>query len=110
MWRPRVRSAQTLDRESPHGVPGAYVGYARYRPRHPSNIPPALHRAIGQLVEVGCAGIAASNERFAGQRLFLEWRRDELFDGYLIPQQDLEFLPARSARTVKPVHLQHSEE
>jgi hypothetical protein len=53
-----------------------------------------LHRAIGQVVEVGCAGIAAADDRFAGQVLYLEWRRDTLLDGYVIPEQDLEFLSA----------------
>jgi hypothetical protein len=63
------------------------------------------------MVEVGCAGIAPAHDRFAGQQLYLEWRRDDLFDGYLIPEQDLEFLPARAARMVKPVAWQqHSGE
>jgi hypothetical protein len=62
------------------------------------------------LVEVGCAGVAPANDRFAGQRLYLEWRRDELFDGYLIPEQDLEFLPARTAQPITPVALRHSAE
>ena len=29
---------------------------------------------------------------FAGQALFLEWRSDEVFGGFFIPEQDLEFL------------------
>ena len=75
-------------------LPGAYAGRARYRPRHPSNIPEGLRVAIGQVVEFGCAGVAPIGERFAGQPLYMEWRRDDLFGGYLIPEQDLEFLPA----------------
>jgi hypothetical protein len=82
-------------------VPGAYAGRARYCPRHPSHIPIALHRAIGQLLEVGCAGVALANEKFAGQALYLEWRRDDFFQGYLIPEQDLEFLPAPRASDEK---------
>ena len=38
------------------------------------------------------SGIAPSGEMFAGQALYLEWRSDDVLDGYLIPEQDLEFL------------------
>jgi hypothetical protein len=53
---------------------------------------PTLTRAIGQVIEVGYAGIAPQGEMFAGQALYLEWRSDDLLDGHLIPEQDLEFL------------------
>jgi hypothetical protein len=101
-WRPLGASTRTADRDLPHHLPGTYVGYARYRPRHPSNIPPALHRAIGQSVEVGSAGVAPAHDRFAGQPLYLEWRRDDVFGGYLIPEQDLEFLPPGTRPAFSP--------
>jgi hypothetical protein len=43
-------------------------------------------------VEVGFAGIAPAGDPFAGQKLYLEWCRDAVLDGYLVPEQDLEFL------------------
>lgn len=97
-----MQSTRTADTESLRYVPGAYAGHARYRPRDPSSVPAALHRTIGQLVEVGCVGVAPANDRFAGQPLYLEWRRDDLLGGYLIPEQDLEFVPAPTARPVAP--------
>jgi len=91
-------------------VTGAYAGRVRYCPRHPSHIPVALRPAIGQQLEVGCAGVASADEKFAGQALYLEWRRDDLFQGYLIPEQDLEFLPATTAYSIAAVALTHSDE
>jgi hypothetical protein len=86
---PRANSAPASG--VPRRVPGAYVGHVRYRPRHPSRIPDLLYPAIGQVVEVACAGVAPSDDKFAGQALYMEWRRDDVFGGYLIPEQDLEF-------------------
>jgi hypothetical protein len=71
---------------------GAYAGRARFRPNARAALPPALERAIGQVVEVGFAGFAPKGEMFAGQPLYLEWRSDDVLDGFLIPEQDLEFL------------------
>jgi len=71
---------------------GAYAGRARFRRTGRGALTPSLERAIGQIVEVGYAGIAPRGEMFAGQALYLEWRSDEVLDGYLIPEQDLEFL------------------
>ena len=109
-FRPRASHARSADSQSLQYLPGAYAGRARYRPRHPSNIPPELQRAIGQLVEFGCAGVAPAGDRFAGQPLFMEWRRDDLFDGYLIPEQDLEFLPAPTACAIQLAALRRSED
>jgi hypothetical protein len=53
---------------------------------------PTLERAIGKIIEVGFAGLAPKGEMFAGQALYLEWRSDDILDGFLIPEQDLEFL------------------
>jgi hypothetical protein len=71
---------------------GAFAGRARFRPSRHAAVTPTLTRAIGQVIEVGFAGIAASGEMFAGQALYLEWRSDRVLDGFLIPEQDLEFL------------------
>ncbi len=71
---------------------GAYAGRARFRPTARAALTPALERAVGRIVEIGYAGIAPPGEMFAGQALYLEWRSDDVLDGYLIPEQDLEFL------------------
>jgi hypothetical protein len=59
---------------------------------------PALTRAIGQVMEVGFAGFASKSDVFAGQAMYLEWRSDDILDGYLIPEQDLEFLECSGVR------------
>jgi hypothetical protein len=41
---------------------------------------------------VAFAGVISLGEPLAGQALLLEWRRDEVFGGVFIPEQDLEFL------------------
>ena len=71
---------------------GSYAGRARFRPSERAVLTPALQRAVGQVVEVGFAGIAEQDGPFAGEALYLEWRRDEILDGFLIPEKDLEFL------------------
>jgi len=72
--------------------PGEYAGRARFSPLYPDLLPEPLRKAVGEVVEVGFAGVAAPDESFAGQDLYLEWRRDDLFDGFHIPARDLEFL------------------
>jgi hypothetical protein len=94
-WRPRHEVPRRPSKpESPSSfLPvGAYAGRARFRPTARASLTPALESAIGRIVEVGYAGIAPPGEMFAGQALYLEWRSDEVLDGYLIPEQDLEFL------------------
>ena len=76
-------------------VPGAYAGRARFRPRYPDRIPPSLQPVIGRVVEVGHAGVAPVGDKFAGQALFLEWRSDAQFCGFLIPEEDLQFVQER---------------
>ena len=93
----RARAETPLARPHPPGgpvvrVPGAYAGRARFRPRHEETLPEVLRHAIGRVVEVGFAGVASISDPFAGQQLFLEWCRDDVFDGFIIPEQDLEFL------------------
>ena len=74
-------------------VAGAYAGRARIQPRHGARlIPDALSRATGRVTEFGFAGIAGPDSPFAGQALYLEWRTDAMLDGFLIPEQDLQFL------------------
>jgi len=93
-WRPRREPKRPSNPNSPSSflTVGAYAGRARFRPRALAALTPTLERAIGQIVEVGYAGIAPPDEMFAGQALYLEWRSDDVLDGYLIPEQDLEFL------------------
>ena len=74
-------------------IPGAYAGRARFHPREVSKLPEVLGCAAGTVVELAFAGVAAAGEPFAGQALYLEWRTDTLLHGFLIPEQDLEFLP-----------------
>jgi hypothetical protein len=96
-WRPRNRPAPT--RESlnfPLLAPGAYAGRARFRPKHVDRLPEPLRAAVGRVVEVAFAGMESATGPFAGQALFLEWRSDEVFGGFFIPEQDLEFLKERS--------------
>ena len=94
-WRPRQeRPKRPSNPNSPSSflTVGAYAGRARFCPTARAALTPSLERAIGQIVEVGYAGIAPPGEMFAGQALYLEWRSDDVLDGYLIPEQDLEFL------------------
>jgi hypothetical protein len=94
-WRPRgERPKRNSNSNSPSSflTVGAYAGRAIFRPSARAALTPALARAVGQVVEVGFAGIAPKGELFAGQALYLEWRSDDVLDGFLIPEQDLEFL------------------
>jgi hypothetical protein len=52
-------------------------------------------------VEVGFAGFAPANDAFAGQKLYLEWCTDDIFGGFLIPEQDLEFLKQAPASVLR---------
>jgi hypothetical protein len=72
--------------------PGTYAGRARFRPRDVRKLPDALKGAVGRVVEIGFAGMAGADHPFTGQALYLEWCRDDALDGFLIPEQDLEFL------------------
>jgi hypothetical protein len=55
-------------------------------------MPVELRPFVGHVVELGYAGVAAAGEVHAGQNLYLEWNRDRLLSGFLIPEQDVEFL------------------
>ena len=85
-----------VDPVSRHRQPGAYAGRARFRPRHRQQLPDVLTRAVGRVIELGFAGVATLEQPFGGQSLYLEWRSDDVLDGFLIPEQDLEFLSESS--------------
>jgi hypothetical protein len=92
-WRPRTQPPPSRDHLSfPLLAPGAYAGRARFRPKHVDRLPDPLRAAVGRVVEVAFAGMESTAGPFAGQALFLEWRSDEVFGGFFIPEQDLEFL------------------
>jgi len=84
-WRSKVRPAR---------LAGQYAGRARFQPRHVELVPEELEPAIGQVVELGFAGVAPAEDIYAGQNLYLEWRRDTLLRGFVIPEQDLQFVEA----------------
>jgi len=73
-------------------IAGAYAGRARFRPKDERTLPDVLTRAAGRVVEFGFAGIAGPESPFAGQAMYLEWLTDATLQGFLIPEQDLEFL------------------
>ena len=75
-------------------VAGAYAGRARFRPHDYRILPEVLSRAAGRVLEFGFAGIAGPESPFAGQAMYLEWLTDTTLDGFLVPEQDLEFLTA----------------
>jgi hypothetical protein len=95
-WRPRqevpIRHAKKSPSPSSFLSVGAYAGKARFVPSGRAALTPTLERAIGKIIDVGFAGIAAKGEMFEGQALYLEWRSDDILDGFLIPERDLEFL------------------
>ncbi len=94
----------------PVSLRGTYAGVARFTPRYPDRIPLFLRSVVGQLVDVGHAGIAPAGDAFAGQPLYLEWRRDDLFDGFLIPEQDLVFVKrSLGATTGKAERVKHDD-
>jgi hypothetical protein len=72
--------------------PGSYAGRARFQPLYPELLPTILQQAIGKIVEVGFARVASDDDAFPGQELYLEWCRDDVFDGFEIPARDLDFL------------------
>ena len=88
-WRPSTRRIVATAR-----VAGAYAGRARFRPRDQRLLPDVLTRAAGRVVEFAFAEIAGPESPFAGQAMYLEWLTDATLNGFLIPEQDLEFLRA----------------
>src|SRR5256885_10365032 len=95
LWHPVYpRVLQTT--RVPRRTPGAYAGRARFLPRNPRRLPDGLRSVIGRVIEFGFAATADADHPFAGQSLYLEWRTDNALDGFLIPEQDLEFLSESS--------------
>lgn len=92
-WRPRKPSPRNNRLSAaPFRIAGAYAGRARFKPHNFDRLPDELQNAIGRIAEFGFAGIAPNGEPFAGQELYLEWCSDEIFGGFAIPEQDLQFL------------------
>jgi hypothetical protein len=89
-WRPVSQTIPTGT--AAFRVPGAYAGRARFQPRATRMLPEVLKSVAGRVIEFGFAGVGAADGPFAGQAMYLEWRTDATLDGYLIPEQDLEFL------------------
>lgn len=92
-WRPR--RTQTLT-ERPVDVRfpaiGEFAGRARYMPGEPEALPQPLRSAVGHVMEVEFAGIAPPGT-FTGQSLYRECSGQDLLNGVLIPEQDLDFIP-----------------
>ena len=71
--------------------PGEYAGRAVYRPHHKRDLKDGLFQAIGCIVELQFAGVARSEEDFAGQNLYQE-RGGELLMHSWVPEEDLQFI------------------
>ena len=71
--------------------PGEYAGWAVFRPHHTRDLKDGLFQAIGCIVELEFAGVARSEEDFAGQNLYQE-RGGELLQHSWVPEEDLEFI------------------
>jgi hypothetical protein len=79
-------------------IAGQYAGRARFQPRYVELVPDELEPAIGQIVELGFAGVATGEDIYAGQSLYLEWCQDTLLRGFVIPEQDLQFVSGSSSK------------
>jgi len=81
--------------------PGEYAGRAVFRPRHTRDLKDGLFQAIGCTVELEFAGVASSEEHFAGQNLYQE-RRGELLMHPWVAEEDLEFVDEPPLGSTKP--------
>jgi hypothetical protein len=101
-WRPRQPAQRPT--EEAHSIPfsvpaigfpaiGEFAGRARYVPGDVENLPPPLRAAAGTVVDLVFAGIASPGSRFVGQSLYLECSGRNLLGGFVIPEQDLDFIP-----------------
>ena len=70
---------------------GEYAGRAVFRPHHTRDLKDGLFQAIGVTVELEFAGVATSDEQFAGQNLYQE-RNGELLQHSWVPEEDLQFI------------------
>lgn len=92
-WRPRPTKVVT-DRPVNLRFPaiGELAGRARYMPGEPDALPETLRTAVGHVMEVEFAGIAPPGS-FIGQSLYRECSGQNVLNGVLIPEQDLDFIP-----------------
>jgi hypothetical protein len=93
-WRPRNGPTEKRERSNfPLLAPGAYAGRARFpaEARRPAARNSSAQRSDA-LSKWHLPVLNRPRGPFAGQALFLEWRSDEVFGGFFIPEQDLEFL------------------
>ena len=92
-WRPRP-TPPFADRPVDVRFPaiGEFAGRARYMPGDPDVLPAPLRAAVGQVMEVEFAGIAPPGS-FAGQSFYRECSGQNVLNGVLIPEQDLDFIP-----------------
>jgi hypothetical protein len=81
--------------------PGEYAGRAVFRPHHTRDLKDGLFQVIGCTVELEFAGVARSEEDFAGQNLYQE-RRGELLMHSWVPEEDLEFIHEPLLESPKP--------
>ena len=78
-------------------APGEYAGRAVFRPHHTRDLKDGLFHAIGQIVELEFAGVARSDEQFAGQNLYQECSGELLMHSW-VPEEDLQFLDETEER------------
>lgn len=90
-WRPPRSKNREVEQILARAV-GQYAGRAVYRPLGYAWLNPSLSHAVGKEVEVQFEGIASADELFAGQALYRERQPQRFEAGWLIPEQDLQFL------------------
>jgi hypothetical protein len=71
--------------------PGDYAGRGVYEPRDRRGLKRDLGDAIGRTVDLDFAGVAASDERYAGQNLYQERGAGRILHGSWIPEEDVRF-------------------
>jgi hypothetical protein len=78
---------------------GEHAGLAVYQPRDARDLKMQLLEAIGRTVDVYFAGVAAADERYAGQNMYQERSGGHILQSSWIPEEDLRFLePSLSAK------------
>jgi len=89
-WRPR-QSRTGIRPPIRFPAIGEYVGRARYLPDEIQTLDPVLRSIAGHILELRFAGLAPPGP-LGGQCLYQEYAGDELLDGRVIPERDLEFV------------------
>ena len=82
--------------------PGEYAGRAVFRPHQTRDLKDGLFRVIGSTVELEFAGVADTEEEFAGQNLYQERGDRALLMHSWVPEEDLEFLDEPLRDPLKP--------